>query len=101
MAPQREWFEQDYYATLGVPETATAKEITKAYAAAEKPANLLFAPAFTKAIAEVLPAWRRVVATAVPSTASWRNTVRGPAGARVVSLAGSAVPSWWSTWGPR
>lgn len=31
MAPQREWFEQDYYATLGVPETATAKEITKAY----------------------------------------------------------------------
>ena len=37
------------------------KEITKAYAAEEKPANLLFAPAFTKAIAEVLPAWRRVV----------------------------------------
>lgn len=31
MAPQREWFEQDYYATLGVPETASAKEITKAY----------------------------------------------------------------------
>jgi 6-phosphogluconate dehydrogenase len=41
------------------------KEITKAYAAEEKPANLLFAPAFTKAIAEVLPAWRRVVSTAV------------------------------------
>ncbi len=41
------------------------KDITKAYAAEEKPANLLFAPAFTKAIAEVLPAWRRVVATAV------------------------------------
>lgn len=31
MAPQREWFEKDYYAVLGVPETATAKEITKAY----------------------------------------------------------------------
>ena len=31
MAPQREWFEQDYYATLGVAETASAKEITKAY----------------------------------------------------------------------
>lgn len=31
MAPQREWFEQDYYATLGVSETASAKEITKAY----------------------------------------------------------------------
>lgn len=31
MAPQREWFEKDYYKTLGVPETATAKEITKAY----------------------------------------------------------------------
>ena len=31
MAPQREWFEKDYYAVLGVPETATAKEITSAY----------------------------------------------------------------------
>ena len=31
MAPQREWFEKDYYKILGVSETATAKEITKAY----------------------------------------------------------------------
>ncbi|MDP9019379.1 MAG: molecular chaperone DnaJ [Actinomycetota bacterium] len=31
MAPQREWFEKDYYAVLGVPETATQKEITRAY----------------------------------------------------------------------
>ena len=28
---QREWFEKDYYATLGVSKTATAKEITKEY----------------------------------------------------------------------
>ncbi|MCQ9165295.1 MULTISPECIES: NADP-dependent phosphogluconate dehydrogenase [unclassified Arthrobacter] len=41
------------------------KDITKAYAAKDKPANLLFAPAFTAEIAAVLPAWRRVVATAV------------------------------------
>lgn len=31
MAPQREWFEKDYYRVLGVPETATQKEVTKAY----------------------------------------------------------------------
>jgi molecular chaperone DnaJ len=31
MAPQREWFEKDYYKVLGVPKTATDKEITRAY----------------------------------------------------------------------
>jgi molecular chaperone DnaJ len=31
VAPQREWFEKDYYKTLGVPEKATPKEITRAY----------------------------------------------------------------------
>ena len=31
MAPQREWFEKNYYDVLGVPETADAKDITRAY----------------------------------------------------------------------
>jgi molecular chaperone DnaJ len=31
LAPQREWFEKDYYKVLGVDEKATAKEITRAY----------------------------------------------------------------------
>jgi molecular chaperone DnaJ len=31
MAPQREWFEKDYYEVLGVPEGADEKEITRAY----------------------------------------------------------------------
>lgn len=31
MAPQREWFEKDYYATLGVAKDASEKEIARAY----------------------------------------------------------------------
>jgi molecular chaperone DnaJ len=31
MAPQREWFEKDYYRVLGVSETASAKELKSAY----------------------------------------------------------------------
>jgi molecular chaperone DnaJ len=31
MAAQREWYEKDYYKALGVADTATAKEITRAY----------------------------------------------------------------------
>jgi molecular chaperone DnaJ len=31
MAPQREWFEKDYYATLGVSKDAAEKDVTRAY----------------------------------------------------------------------
>ncbi len=31
MAAQREWFEKNYYQVLGIDESATAKEVTKAY----------------------------------------------------------------------
>ena len=31
MAPQREWFEKDYYKVLGVSESSDQKEITRAY----------------------------------------------------------------------
>jgi 6-phosphogluconate dehydrogenase len=41
------------------------KDIMEAYKGDEKPANLLFAPAFVKSVGDAVPAWRRVVATAV------------------------------------
>ncbi|WP_433874145.1 NADP-dependent phosphogluconate dehydrogenase [Sinomonas atrocyanea] len=44
---------------------ALLKDITAAYKGDSKPANLLFAPAFAESIAAAVPAWRRVVATAV------------------------------------
>jgi molecular chaperone DnaJ len=31
VAPQREWFEKDYYEVLGVPPSATEKDLTRAY----------------------------------------------------------------------
>jgi molecular chaperone DnaJ len=31
LAPQREWFEKNYYEVLGVPESATDKDISRAY----------------------------------------------------------------------
>ncbi|MGH9122184.1 MAG: DnaJ domain-containing protein, partial [Acidimicrobiales bacterium] len=31
MAPQREWFEKDYYKVLGVSDTTTDKDLAKAY----------------------------------------------------------------------
>src|SRR5215213_271946 len=31
MAPQREWFDKDYYKVLGVPQAATDTEIRRAY----------------------------------------------------------------------
>src|SRR4051794_2931459 len=31
MAPQREWFEKDYYSVLGVSKDASEKEISRAY----------------------------------------------------------------------
>ncbi|WP_422933423.1 NADP-dependent phosphogluconate dehydrogenase [Sinomonas sp. P47F7] len=41
------------------------KDIMEAYKGSEKPANLLFAPAFVESVGAAVPAWRRVVATAV------------------------------------
>ena len=31
MTAQREWFEKDYYATLGVEKGAPARDVTRAY----------------------------------------------------------------------
>ncbi|MDQ4490747.1 NADP-dependent phosphogluconate dehydrogenase [Sinomonas sp. ASV486] len=44
---------------------ALLKDIMAAYKGDSRPANLLFAPAFVESIGRAVPAWRRVVATAV------------------------------------
>lgn len=41
------------------------KVIMEAYKGGSAPANLLFAPAFVESVGKAVPAWRRVVATAV------------------------------------
>ncbi|MDP9883802.1 6-phosphogluconate dehydrogenase [Sinomonas atrocyanea] len=41
------------------------KVIMEAYKGDQAPANLLFAPAFVESVGKAVPAWRRVVATAV------------------------------------
>ncbi|QRQ80107.1 NADP-dependent phosphogluconate dehydrogenase [Glutamicibacter protophormiae] len=44
---------------------ALLKDIMTAYKSGAQPANLLFTPAFSEAIAKAVPAWRRVVSIAV------------------------------------
>jgi 6-phosphogluconate dehydrogenase len=61
--------------------------IMEAYAGDQQPLNLLFAPAFTAAVEDALPAWRRVVARAVErgipapvfaSTLNYYDSLRRP-----------------------
>ena len=55
MAAQREWYEKDYYAVLGVAQSAEAKEITKAYRKLARENHPDAKPG--DAAAEDVPAW--------------------------------------------
>ncbi len=56
MAPQREWFETDYYAVLGVAADAPAKDVTRARTASSRSSSILTR---TRATRPQKPASRR------------------------------------------
>ena len=111
MAAQREWFEKDYYRTLGVDKSASAKEITKAYRKLARdlhpdknPGDAVAEEKFKERRGGLRRARRRGQAQGVrrgprhgPGGAAWAVAVR-PAGSRSTSRtwvapAGSATCS--------
>jgi molecular chaperone DnaJ len=93
MAPQREWFEKDYYKVLGVVPTATDKEITRAYRKLAKEHHPDTNPGSEERFKEISAAYdvlgdtekRKEYAPAGPWAASARPAV-------------AAAPSAWRTW---
>ena len=92
VAPQREWFEKDYYKTLGVSSTATPKEITSAYRKLAKQHHPDTNPGHEETLQGDLRGLRRAGGRRPSARSTTRSARMGPAaGAWAASPAGSAV----------
>ncbi len=110
MAPQREWFEKDYYKVLGVASTASDKEISRAYRKLAKELHPDATPApRTASRRSPRPTRSWAIPTSARSTTRSAASDRWPgdsavpaasvAAASVDPEAGPSGSRTWATWG--
>src|SRR5881275_2249298 len=89
--PQREWFEKDYYKVLGVPETATDKEIRRAYRKLAKEHHPDSNPGYEERFKEIS-------AASAPWPAASAPVAAGSAAPARVRVGSRSPRRTWATW---